>query len=127
MDPPLHFGVKLAVSWMDSCRWKPSKATKRRKHPAGKILASVFWDAQSMLFIDYLEKGRTINSEYYIALLVLLKEEITKKKTAAKEEEKVLFTKTMHRVTSRSQQWQNYIDCILNCFRWTLFSRSGPQ
>ena len=28
MDPPLHSGVKLAVSWVDSSRWKPSKATK---------------------------------------------------------------------------------------------------
>ena len=32
---------------------------------AGKVLASVFWDAHSILFIDYLKKGRTINSEYY--------------------------------------------------------------
>ena len=46
---------------------------------AGKVLSSVFWDAQGILFIDYLEKGRTINSEYYIALLVCLKEEIAKK------------------------------------------------
>ena len=45
---------------------------------AGKVLASVFWDAQGILFIDYIEKGRTINSKYYIALLMRLKEEITK-------------------------------------------------
>ena len=31
----------------------------------GKVLASVFWDAPGILFIDYLEKGRTINSEYW--------------------------------------------------------------
>ena len=46
---------------------------------ADKVLASVFWDVQGILFIDYLEKGRTINSEYYISLLVHLKEEISKK------------------------------------------------
>ena len=46
---------------------------------AGKVLASVFWDAQGILLIDYLEKGRTIISDYYIALLVRLKEEIAKK------------------------------------------------
>ena len=28
MDPPLHSRVKLAVSWEDSSKWKPSKATK---------------------------------------------------------------------------------------------------
>ena len=46
---------------------------------AGKVLASGFWDAQGILFMDYLEKGRTINSEYYIAFLVCLKKEIVKK------------------------------------------------
>ena len=35
---------------------------------AGKVLASVFWDTQGILFIDNLDKERTINSEYYIAL-----------------------------------------------------------
>ena len=32
---------------------------------AGKFLASVFWDAQGILLIDYLAKWRTINSEYW--------------------------------------------------------------
>ena len=57
---------------------------------AGKVSASVFWDAQCILFINYLEKGRTINSEYYIALLVHLKEEINKRWPQTKNE-KVLF------------------------------------
>ena len=52
----------------------------------GKVLAFVFWDVQSILFINYLERGKTINSEYYIALLVHLKEEI-----ATNEEEKSAF------------------------------------
>ena len=47
---------------------------------AGKVLASVFWDALGILFIDYLEKKRTINSKYYIVLLVHLEEEIKKNK-----------------------------------------------
>ena len=28
IDPPLYSEVKSAVSWLDSSRWKPSKATK---------------------------------------------------------------------------------------------------
>ena len=44
---------------------------------------------QGILFIDYLEKGRTINSEYYITLWMRLKEEIAKKQPQMKE--KVLF------------------------------------
>ena len=43
-------------------------------------------DAHDIL---YLEKGRTINSEYYIALLVRLKKEITKKRPQKKK--KVVF------------------------------------
>ena len=41
-------------------------------------LPKVFWDARGILFMDYLEKGRTINSEYFLALLVSLKEKIAK-------------------------------------------------
>ena len=57
---------------------------KRSKTPTsgGKVLASVFWD---ILFIDYLEKVWTINSEYYIALSVYLKEEIAKKQPKMKK------------------------------------------
>ena len=57
---------------------------------AGKVLPSVFWDTQGILFIDYLEKGRTISREYYIALLVYLKEEIAKKWPEMKKK-KALF------------------------------------
>ena len=67
-----------------------------------KVLASVFWDVKGILFINYLEKGRTINSEYYIALLVHLKEEITKKRPQMKKK-KYFFTKTMHHVISQLQ------------------------
>ena len=73
----------------------PAAGESRPKRPkiqtsTGKVLASIFWDAQGILFIDYLEKGRTINSEYYIALLVRLKEEIAKKRPQMKKK-KVLF------------------------------------
>ena len=53
-------------------------------------MSSTFWDAQGILLIDYLEKGRTINSEYYIALLVRLEEEIARKQPQMKKK-KVLF------------------------------------
>ena len=56
----------------------------------GKVLASVFWDAQGILFIAYLEKGRAINSRYHITLLMHLQEEITKKQPQMKKK-KVLF------------------------------------
>ena len=64
--------------------WQSAECTaageSRPKRPktqtsAGNVLASVFWDAEGILFIDYLEKGWTITSKYYIVLVVHLKEE----------------------------------------------------
>ena len=68
---------------------------KRPKRPktqmwAGKVMASVFWDAHGVLFIDYLEKGKTINSERYIGQLMRLKNEIGEKRLQMKKK-KVLF------------------------------------
>jgi len=36
---------------------------------AGKFLASIFWDQDGILLIDYLPKGQAINAEYYSSLL----------------------------------------------------------
>ena len=70
-----------------SNRQSAERTTAGESHPkrpkiqtsAGKVLASIFWDTQVIFFFNYLEKGRTINSEYYTALLVHFKEEIAKK------------------------------------------------
>ena len=45
----------------ESCPKRP-----KMQISAGQVLASVFSDAQGISIIDYLEKGRTIDSEYYI-------------------------------------------------------------
>jgi hypothetical protein len=39
-------------------------------------MASVFWDAEGILFIAYLEKGKTITGEYYSNLLTRLDDTI---------------------------------------------------
>jgi hypothetical protein len=52
----------------------------------GKLVL-VLRDARGIIFIDYLEKGQTINKKYYMALLERLNDEI-KKKTAPFEEKK---------------------------------------
>jgi hypothetical protein len=52
---------------------------KRRLVPsAGKVMASVFWDAEGILFTDYLEKG-TITGEYYSSLPTRLDENFVRK------------------------------------------------
>jgi len=42
-------------------------------------MASVFWDAEGILFIDYLENGKTITGEYYSNLLTRLDKKIREK------------------------------------------------
>jgi len=44
---------------------------------AGKVMASVFWNVEGILFIDYLEKGKTIIGEYYSNLLTRLDDKIS--------------------------------------------------
>ena len=51
-----------------------SKLSKT-KQSAGKVMVSVFWDAHGVIFIDYLEKGRTIIGAYYAALVYRLIDE----------------------------------------------------
>jgi len=55
-----------------------------------KILASIFWDQDGILRIDYLPKGQTTNAEYYSSLLVQLKD-ILKKKRSGKITKVVLL------------------------------------
>jgi hypothetical protein len=67
-------------------RDEPNPKRRKTQRSAGKVMASVFWDARGIIFIDYLEKSQTINSEYYIALLKrLLNDEIKKKRLHLKK------------------------------------------
>ena len=47
---------------------------------ACKVMASVFWDTRQIISIDYLQKRKTINDEYYANLLQCLSDEIKKKR-----------------------------------------------
>ena len=42
-------------------------------------MASVFWDAEGILFIDYLENDKKITGEYYSNILTRLGEKIREK------------------------------------------------
>jgi len=55
-----------------------------------KILATVWWDQDSIRLIDYLPKGQTIKAEYYSSLLVQLKD-ILKEKHRGKVTKGILF------------------------------------
>jgi histone-lysine N-methyltransferase SETMAR len=59
--------------------------TTRSVPSAGKVMASVFWDAEGILFIDYLEKGKTMTREYYSNLLKPDDEKIREKRPNKKK------------------------------------------
>jgi len=76
------------MEWRHSGTPCPKKF--RVQKSAGKVLASIFWDQDGILLIDYLPKGQTINAEYYSSLLVQLKD-VWKEKRRGKVTKGVLF------------------------------------
>ena len=98
----LHKYVTMDETWIhhftpesnrQSAKWTAAGENRpeqpKTRTSASKVLASIFWDMLCILFINYLEKGRTINIEYYRTLLVHLNEEISKKQPQLKK--KMLF------------------------------------
>jgi len=57
-----------SMEWRHSGSPHPKKSRVHKS--SGKVLASIFWDQEGILFIDYLPKSQTINAEYYSSLLV---------------------------------------------------------
>jgi hypothetical protein len=68
-----------------------SAPKKTRSVPsAGKVMASVFWDAEGILFIVNLEKSKTITREYYSNLLTRLDRKIHEKRHSF-QKKKIIF------------------------------------
>lgn len=61
---------------------KRDSAPKKAKTvpSAGKVMATVFWDSQGIIFIDYLEKSKSITGVYYSSLLDRLRTELQEKR-----------------------------------------------
>ena len=76
-----HFNPE---SKMQSKQWKhpgsPPPKKFKRVHSAGKVMASICWDSQGVIMIDYLEQGCTINGAYYAGELKRLRQEIARKR-----------------------------------------------
>jgi len=67
------------MEWRHSGSPRPKKS--RVQKSAGKVLASIFWDHDGILLIDYLPKGQTIKEESYSSLLVQLKDILKEKRS----------------------------------------------
>ena len=79
---------RSSANWTAAGESRPKRP--KTQQWAGEVMASIFWDAHCILFIDYLEKGKTINSDYYMALLDRLSVEIERKRPHM-QKKKVLF------------------------------------
>jgi hypothetical protein len=66
----------------------------------------VFWDAEGILFIDYLEKGKTITTEYYSSLLTRLDEQIHEKRPGL-QKKKIIFHQDNAPAHKCFWQWGN--------------------
>ena len=87
MDTPLLSRDRgVAKQWVFVGERAPRKAMTVKS--ANKFMATVFWDARGMIYIDHLEKEKTITGAYYALLLHLSSEEIKKKRPHLK---KILF------------------------------------
>ncbi|CAH2090362.1 unnamed protein product [Euphydryas editha] len=71
-------------SKQDSMQWHKKSTAPPKKfkvsQSAGKLMATVFWDSEGILLIDYKDKGVSITEEYYASILERLKEAIKQKR-----------------------------------------------
>jgi hypothetical protein len=64
--------------WRHSGSLRPKKFKTQKS--SSKVLASVFWDKDGILLVDYLAKGATITAKYCVALLDRLKQQLGSKR-----------------------------------------------
>jgi hypothetical protein len=81
-----------------SKQWTEAVCSVPKKTRLFKVMASVFWYAEGILFIDYLEKSKTVTEEYYSNPLTRQDEKICEKRPSL-QKKKSSFIVTMHLFT----------------------------
>jgi len=69
-----------SMEWRHSGSHRPVPKNSKCKNPLEKFSPQFFWDQDSILLIDYLPHGQTINAEYYSFLLVRLNDILKEKR-----------------------------------------------
>jgi hypothetical protein len=62
-------------------------------------MATVFWDSQGIILINYLEKGKTITGASYSSLLDRLETELQEKRPYWPTKKSFSITTTTHQLT----------------------------
>jgi hypothetical protein len=82
----IQTGVKAFYrSWLFSAKEDKFGSISRKVHDIG------VWDAEGILFIDYLEKGKTITREYYFSLLTRLDQKIHEKRPSLQKKHIIFY------------------------------------
>ena len=81
---------------------------------AGKVMATVFWDSQGAIYVDYLEKGKMVTGFYYAELLGRFDAKLQKKQPHLAKK-KVLFHHVNARLTPPPSPRPNWFNCTTNC------------
>ena len=70
--------IKLSRQWVGPGSPRPEKF--KTQPSAGKVMATVFWNAQGVIMLDFLAKKSTITGTYYANLLDQLRTAIREKR-----------------------------------------------
>ena len=71
-----HLG--MSRQWVGP--WSPRPKKLKTQPSAGKVMATVFWDAKGIIMLDFLPKRSTVTGVYYANLLDQLRTVIREKR-----------------------------------------------
>ena len=115
---------QVSKQWVLPGKSAPKKA--KVGLTANKVMVTVFWDARAVIHMDYLQKGRTINGEYYTNLLDRFNEDL-KEKRPHLAKKKVIFHQYNARVHTLLFPWRNFTNYAMNCPSSAVFSGFSPE
>ena len=92
-----------------SCQWvgpgSPRPKKFKTQPSAGKVMATVFWDAKGVIMLDFLPKRSTITGVYYANLLDQLRTAIHEKNAKVNSLKVFCCNRTTQESTFAKLQW----------------------
>ena len=110
----LRAGIQATVNGMASLISSTNKKY-RSQRSSGKVMSTVFWDAQGIILSDFSEPGAIANSECYFKTLIKLKARIGHTRS---EKKKTLFSQHNN---ARPHASLKTTECVTK-FDWTVLS-----
>ena len=109
---------KAPSQWVGPGSPRPKKF--KTQPSAGKVMATVFWDAKGVILLDFLPKRNTITGVYYANLLDQLRAAISEKHRGKLSKDVLLQQESPHlqscnRCCRAKRVWINTISCL---FAW---------